>query len=90
VLKNRLPKNFHYTDENPIEFAFYENPRQLKFSCFKNINYIYMIIRLGVLDKEYKNDLNLEIDAVKIRTEDSDNLNDEVSAKLEELVTIEQ
>jgi len=89
VLKNRLPKNFHYTDEILLNLLSYENPRQLKLAVSKILIYIYDYKGLGVLDKEYKNDLNLEIDAVTIRTEDSDNLNDEVSAKLEELVTID-
>jgi len=89
VLKNRLPKNLQYTDKILLNLLKYNNPRQLKSAVLKILIYIYDYRGLGVLEKEFKNPLNLDIRTVTVRNEESIELNDEVSAVIEDLVTIE-
>lgn len=89
VLKNRLPKSLHFTDKILLNLLNYENPRQLKNAVLKMLIYIYDYRGLGVLETEYTNPLNLDIRTITVRNEDSAELNDEVSAVIEDLVTID-
>ncbi len=89
VLKNRLPENIQLNDRILLSLLSYENPRQLKNAVLKILIYIYDYRGLGVLESEYKNPLNLDIRTITVRSEDSAELNDEVSAVIEDLVTVE-
>jgi hypothetical protein len=89
VLKNRLPGTVNYSDKMLLSLLNYNNPRQLKNSVLKMLIYIYDYRGLGVLEKEYNNPLNLEIRTITVRNEDSAELNDEISAVIEDLVTID-
>ncbi len=87
VLKKRLPKSQYYSDEILLSLLLYNNPRQLKNSVSKILIYIYDYKGLGVLDLEYTNPLKLDIKSVTIRSGDSSESAEEVSAVLDDLVT---
>jgi membrane-associated HD superfamily phosphohydrolase len=89
VLKNRLPGTVNYSDKILLSLLSHDNPRQLKNAVLKMLIYIYDYRGLGVLEKEYNNPLNLEIRTITVRNEDSAELNDEISAVIEDLVTID-
>lgn len=89
VLKNRSQGATQFNDKILLSLLSYENPRLLKSAVLKMIIYIYDYRGLGVLETEYKNPLNLEIRTITVRNEDSAELNDEVSAVIEDLVTID-
>lgn len=89
VLKSRLPKSMYYSDEILLSLLLYDNPRQLKNSVIKILVYIYDYKGLGVLDFEYTNPLKLDMKAVTIRSGDTPDADEEVSAVLDDLATID-
>jgi putative nucleotidyltransferase with HDIG domain len=89
ALKRRLPKSQYYSDEILLSLLLYDNPRQLKSSVTKILIYIYDYKGLGVLDYEYSNPLKLDIKSVTIRSGDSPDADEEVSAVLDDLVTVD-
>jgi len=89
LLKKRLPKSQHYSDEILLSLLLYDNPRQLKNSVTKILIYIYDYKGLGVLDYEYTNPLKLDIKTVTIRTGDTPDAADEVTAVVDDLLTID-
>jgi len=89
LLKTRLPKYQYYSDEILLSLLLYDNPRQLKSSVTKILIYIYDYKGLGVLDFEYSNPLKLDIKAVTIRSGDSPDADEEVSAVLDDLAVVD-
>ncbi len=88
LLKSRLPKLHNYSDEILKSLLQYDNPRQLKSSVTKMLIYIYDYKGLGVLDNDYTNPLNLDIKAVTIRSGDSPDGDEEVTAVIDDLQTV--
>ncbi|MCL1833645.1 MAG: HDIG domain-containing protein, partial [Leptospirales bacterium] len=87
-LKRILPKSQHYNDEILLTLLLEKNPRRLRDSVIKILTYIYDHKNLGVLDREYSNPLDLELEAVTIRNGDSESIHEEIPAKLSDLQTI--
>lgn len=88
-LKARLPKSMHFSDHILLSFLSYDNPRELKKAVTRIIIYLYDYKGLGILDTEYANPLNLENKNITIRNQGSSDVNDEVPARLDDLVTAE-
>ncbi|HPS59513.1 MAG TPA: HDIG domain-containing protein [Spirochaetota bacterium] len=86
-LKARLPKSMHFSDHILLSFLSYDNPRELKKAVTRIIIYIYDYKGLGILDTEYSNPLNIENKNITIRNEGSSDINDEIPARLDDLVT---
>jgi len=87
-LKQILPKSQHYNDEILLTLLLEKNPRRLRDSVMKILTYIYDNKNLGIVDKEYTNPLQLDLETVTIRNENSENIYEEIPAKLHDLQTI--
>jgi hypothetical protein len=88
-LKARLPKSMHFTDNILLSFLSYDNSSELKKTVRRIVIHLYDYKGLGMLDAEYSNPLNIENESITIRDQGSSDVGDEVSAELEDLVTMD-